>query len=174
MAKKPTKKPSKKPTKKPARKRKDYGPLTWRAYNQSPACKLTQKILDDFCEIVRQGNFRYVACQRLGISVSMYKNWMESGRRQIRDMEAGERPNLLLQGKLLIGLNEAEGFVHGEMVEDILQSGSISARQWYLERRFNKLYSTNPNAHTDDESGETVDAVELLRDRLKTILKGSD
>ena len=113
-----------------------------------------------------------VARQRLGVSVSTYDKWIKSGRKQIREVESGKRKSLLLQGKLLIALDEAEGFVHGQMVEDILEKGSIQARQWYLERRFNKLYSRNPAAHLDDETGKEVkiDATALLAEKLKVLL----
>lgn len=137
---------------------------------QHPTCKLSQKIIDEMCAIVRKGNFRTVARQRLGISTSTYDDWVQSGKRQIREVERGERKNLLLQGKLVLALDEAEGIVHGQMVEDILEHGSIQARQWYLVRRFNKLYSLNPNAHIDDETGRTekADSGAALLERLLT------
>ena len=39
-------------------------------------------------------------------------------------------------------------------------------------RRYNKLYSKNPNAHVDDETGEEskVDALEILAEKLRTLL----
>lgn len=140
---------------------------------QHPSCKLTAKLVEDICAVVRKGNFRYVALQRLGISRHTYDQWMTVGRKQIRDYEAGRRRNILMQGKLVLALDEAEGVVHGQMVEDILEHGSIQARQWFLERRFNKLYSRNPNAHIDDESGkeEKVDHAALLLERLVAAAK---
>jgi len=142
---------------------------------QHPTCKLSTKIIEDFVAIVEKGNFRSVARQRLGISVSTYDKWISTGRKQIRDFESGRRKHLLLQGKFVLALDEAEGRVHGQMVEDILDKGSIQARQWYLERRFNKLYSRNPAAHIDDETGKEVqvDAAALLAERLKALVNDS-
>ena len=139
---------------------------------QSPTCSLTQAIIDEFTRIVKRGNFRQVARQRLGISVATYDRWISAGKKQIREVEQGKRKQILLQGKFVIAMDAAEGFVHGKMVEDILESGSIQARQWYLERRFNKMYSRSPAAHTDDETGKDIkiDAGELLLDKLKTVL----
>jgi len=39
---------------------------------------------------------------------------------------------------------------------------------WFLERRWNKLYSRNPNAVIDDETGETIkrDMVAQLAEKL--------
>lgn len=142
---------------------------------QHPATKLTKKIIDEMCAIVAKGNFRQVACQRMGITPGTYRTWTQAGRKQLREFEQGERTYLSMQAQLVIKLDEAEGYIHGQMVEDILNHGSIQARQWYLERRFNKLYTKNPNAHTDDETGETVtiDPIAVLAARLKE-LKDND
>jgi hypothetical protein len=143
---------------------------------QAPTCKLTEELIAKMAEIVRKGNFRMVALQRLGISKNTYSKWMEVGRKQIRDVEQGRRKAVLLQGKLVIALDDAEGFVHGRMIEDILKSDNVAARQWYLERRFNKLYSRNPAAHLDDETGETVkiDASALLAEKLAQLVGGDE
>ena len=170
-AKKPTK-ASKKVTKKKVTKKKTTRKKRGPSLKQNPRCTLTQKIIDDFAAIVEKGNFRTTARQRLGISVFVYDRWIQAGHKQIRDHETGKRPNILLQGKLVKALDAAEGYVHGKMIEDILDSGSIQARQWYLEKRFNKLYSKNPNAHLDDESGQTIttDINEVLAEKLATLL----
>jgi len=140
----------------------------------SPTCKLTPKILKDLCDIVRKGTFRYVACQQLGITVVQYGNWMKVGRQQIADFAAGKIPAIAIQGEMVIELDKAEGFVHGKIVQNILESNSIPAMQWYLEKRFNKLYTSNPNVIKDDESGEDVhiDGAAILAERLATLLKG--
>ena len=154
---------------KPSKRGRTLGAVNKR---QSPRCILTQKTIDEFAKIVGRGNFRQTARQRLGISVATYDEWIRAGKKQIRDVEKGKRKQILLQGRLCLALDSAEGFVHGKMVEDILESESIPARQWYLERRFSKQYSRNPNAHIDDETGQElkIDAAELLLDKLKTVL----
>lgn len=162
---------AKKTSKKKATKKKPGRPKGRKNSKTRIDTKLTEKIIQDLYDIVRRGNFRYVACQRLGITRGTYTNWTQTGRKQLREFEKGERTYLSLPAKLVLKLDEAEGYVHGEMVEDILEQGSIQARQWFLERRFNKLYSRNPNAHTDDETGEevTIDPIALLAERLKEL-----
>lgn len=162
-------------TQKPARKNKGGRPKGSLGKKQHPLCKLTEGVLKQFVEEVRRGNFRTVARQRLGISQSTYDQWMRTGRKQIREYHQGKRSKLLLQGRLVIELDRAEGYIHGQMVQDILEQGSIHARMWYLERRFRKLY--NPHAiATDDETGKEieVDASSLLADKLKALLPPKD
>ncbi len=61
---------------------------------------------------------------------------------------------------------------HQLLLQDVIGSDSVQAKQWFLERRYNKLYSKNPNAHVDDETGEEskVDALEILAEKLRTLL----
>lgn len=142
----------------------------------SPTCKLSQKLIDEMVAIVEKGNFRTVACQRLGISPNTYRGWQQAGQKQLREVESGIRKEPLLQGKLIIALDRAEGYVHGRMVENVLENGTVRDQQWFLERRFNKLYSRNPNAHRDDETGEDhkLDARQELAEKIQRILEGKD
>lgn len=143
---------------------------------QHPSCKLTAQVIKEFAAEVERGNFRQVARQRLGIPVWTYNSWIAAGKKQLTEYTQGKRKKLLLQGQFVLALDRAEGYVHGQMVEDILEHGSIQARQWYLERRFNKLYSRNPNAHVDDETGEEhkVDGATVLAEKLAQLFGEED
>lgn len=139
---------------------------------QSPTCKLTEELIKEFAEILQLGNFRYTAMQRLGITRHTYSEWISAGRKQIKEFEQGLRPELLAQGKFVLACDEAEGWVHGRMIEDILSSPSIPARQWYLEHRFPKLYNKGATSLDDGTQEETkVDPVALLAEKIAGIGK---
>ena len=163
MAKKKTKKaPKKTPAKE--RKIKDRFDLD-----------LDMDKIKKICRIVEAGNFRYVACQRLGISLNTFSNWIQNGKKDLREFEAGRRDYITTRVLLIEELEKAEGKCHSRLLHDIVSSDNLTAKMWFLERRWNKLYNKNPNAKIDDETGETIkiDATAILADRLSQLLEGS-
>lgn len=139
----------------------------------NPKCKLTQEIIDDFVKIVAAGNFRQTACRALGIAQWTYDSWMQAGKKQLREVTEGIRDKPLIQGRFVQALNQAEAESHIEILRDVRTSNDIRAKIWYLERRFNKQYSRNPNAHIDDETGKEIeiDPGAAILERLVDALK---
>lgn len=135
--------------------------------------QLTADMVDEMARIVRGGNFRYVAAQRLGVPTRTLQSWLLRGRKEIRRFEEGrvDESDLTLKAALVWALDEAEALAHQDILADVVHSESVQAKMWFLERRYNKLYSRNPNAVVDDEHQDTykVDAVQLLAERLKEL-----
>jgi len=133
---------------------------------------LTEEVIEQLCSIVANGNFRYIARQDVGIPEDTFRAWVKAGRKEIRDYFAGKAEAVTLRAVLVQRLEQVESKVHQDIIRDVLLSENVNAKIWYLERRWNKLYSKNPNTQIDDESGEEikVDPLELLRDKLKGLL----
>ena len=124
-------------------------------------------------KIVEAGNFRYVAIQRLGISQNTFADWIRKGKKELRDFEAGRRDWVSTRAILVEELEKAEGKCHARILQDIVSSDNLNAKMWFLERRYNKMYTKNPNAKIDDESGETIkiDAASLLAEKLSQLME---
>lgn len=145
-----------------------------KTYSERIDLGLTDAIVEKACAIVAAGNFRYVAAQRLGVPKGTWQGWLTRGRKELAEYAEGkrERKKLTVKAKLVTELEKAEGECHSRLLQDVLDSNSIQAKQWFLERRYNKLYSTNPNAHIDDETGETetFDAAAILAEKLRQFM----
>jgi len=117
--------------------------------------------------VLERGNFRYVAHQRLGISARTFFSWVEKGKRDRKLRESGE-----LEGSIycrfIDAIEEAEAKAHQRLLHDVIEAEDPKCKMWFLERRWNKLYSKNPNAKIDDETGETIknDLLAQLADKL--------
>ena len=138
---------------------------------------ITREIVEAAGMLVRSGNFRYVARQSLGLPGNIWENWILRGNREIDNYCAGKRQTVTLYGLFVVELDHAEADVHAKIVRDIMAPDTpINAKLWYLERRYNKLYSRNPNAHIDDESGKTIeiDVEQVLIERLQALIGGGD
>ncbi len=124
-------------------------------------------------KIVEAGNFRYVAIQRLGISQNTFADWIRKGKKELRDFESGRRDWVSTRAILVEELEKAEGKCHARILQDIVSSDNLNAKMWFLERRYNKMYTKNPNAKIDDESGETIkiDAASLLAEKLSQLME---
>ncbi len=136
---------------------------------------ITPELIRKMARIVEAGNFRYVACQRMGISQNTFSTWIRKGNKERREYEAGRQDWVSSRVLLIEALEEAEGKCHSRLLQDIVSSDNLTAKMWYLERRYNKMYSKNPNAKIDDESGETIkiDATAILAERLSQLIEGS-
>lgn len=135
---------------------------------------LTDDLVREACRIVEAGNFRYVAAQRLGVPASTWNSWLHRGKKELREFASGKRDHVTVKATLVRELDKAEARCHQRLLQDVVESDSVQAKQWFLERRYNKLYSRNPNARIDDETGEEtkVDALEILADKLRTLMEG--
>lgn len=128
---------------------------------------LTSDKIDRIVEIVERGNFRYVVQQRLGISPRTFSSWVERGKKERLKVEDGEQDPTVFT-ELVTRLEEAEAKVHQRLLQDVIEAEDPKCKMWFLERRWNKLYSRNPNAVIDDETGETIkrDMVAQLAEKL--------
>lgn len=147
-------------------------PMDYNNKANTPTVALTEDLIKRACEIVGRGNFRTTAMQMLGVPRHAWSSWINRGRKEIRDFLDGKIEQVSMQAVLVQSLEKAESEVHSDIIRDVLLSDDIKAKLWYLERRYNKLYSRNPNAHVDDESGEDspIDPVAMLAERLEELL----
>ena len=147
-----------------------------RTSNERIDLTLTDELVDKACAIVEAGNFRYIAAQRLGISRTTWISWLARGRRELKEAEEGKRDRLTVKASLVVKLDAAEARCHQRILQDVVDSDNVQAKMWFLERRYNKLYSKNPNARIDDESGEEVelDASQILAEKLLQFLEPKD
>lgn len=135
----------------------------------SPSSELTDELIRDACAIIRDGNFRTIAFARLGIPTYTWSSWVKRGNHELKDVAAGRKKesDLTLKAKMCLELNAAEAECHEELLLDVLSNGSPELKMKFLQRRYGKLYSNNPNA-IEDESGEEVQrsAVDILAEKL--------
>jgi hypothetical protein len=135
---------------------------------------LTPAIITKVCRVVALGNFRYVAFGNLGIHRNTWRRWLDEGKKQVAsyDPERGLPP----QGRLLIELEKAEANAHEDIIKNVLTKGSPETQLKFLRMRYNKLYTRNPNATVDDESGaeNKRTAEDIIRDKLIQFMEIED
>ncbi len=129
---------------------------------------LTEEMIGKMAEIVGKGNFRHIAAARLGVPPNTLFSWVFRGKKYLKK---GNRD--AIQARLVLALDEAEAECHIELLEDIREKGDPNLMFKFLKARYNKLYTANPNAHVDDETGgeSRVSMLDVLRDRLSTFLE---
>jgi hypothetical protein len=131
-------------------------------------------MIDEVCSYTDRGNFRYVAFHRAGVSQRRWRMWVEKGRKLRRQREEGKLEDApSLQEHLLERLEQSEGEMHAECIEDVLDSDDARLKMDFLKLRFNKVYN---GLQYDDETGEEtkVDAKALLLERILSILGTPD
>jgi transposase-like protein len=129
---------------------------------RKPRRALTPQLITEAAEFIGQGNFRYVAAQRLGVNQNTFQSWIQTGKKHIEI----ERDSL--EAKLAYEVERAEAECHSRILSNVLASDDVKLQLEFLRLRYNKLYSKNPNAHHDDETGTTekVDVAALLLEKL--------
>lgn len=140
-----------------------------------PRLSLTDAIIREACDIVREGNFRYVAAARLGILYPTWCSWIRRGKNEIEDYTKGKRKTLGLKGKLVVELEKAEAECHDKLIQDVAHHGSPELKLKFLKMRYGKLYNNNPNA-IDDETGDVVErsAADIIAEKLSAFLTDDD
>lgn len=158
------------PKRKPHRK----GPKYKNVILTSESRELDLDLIDEVCQSTDRGNFRYVAFHRAGVSQRLWRYWVERGRKSRRKREDGRlKGKQSLEEHLLERLEQSEGEMHAECIEDVLDSDDARLKMEFLKLRFNKVYN---GKQYDDETGEEtkVDAKALLLERLLSILGAPD
>jgi hypothetical protein len=128
--------------------------------------------IDKIVAILDRGNFRYVVQQRLGISPRTFQSWVEKGKRDRLLRESGELDDSIYC-RFIDRIEESEAKAHQRLLCDVIEAEDPKCKMWFLERRWNKLYSKNPNAVIDDETGETIkrDMIAQLADKLSQFIE---
>lgn len=87
---------------------------------------LTHEVAERILALVRQGNYRTVACRAAGIPQRTFWRWIQEGR-------MGHEP----YAGFLQSLQAAEIDAETRLVERIIQAAEtdIDAAKWYLERK---------------------------------------
>jgi len=139
-----------------------------------PKTFLTDELVIDFCRIVAAGNFRYTAAQRLGIPYHTIKSWMARAKKETEAFREGDEPSVFVH--LYMTVQAAEAHLQQALVQDVAVNGDLKSKIWFLEHRWNKLFSKNPNVILDDDEMEVqrVDPVALLGDKLREIMALKD
>jgi transposase len=133
---------------------------------------LTNTLIKQACEILRDGNFRQTAAGCVGVSKEIFYSWLKAGRED-RDLWLKGEMKRNRYVDLLIRVEKAEAEAHADILVDVVESEDPRVKLKFLQFRYNKLYNNNPNAKVDDETGlETkIDVKELLAERLMELLE---
>ncbi len=108
--------------------------------------KLSEELIEEVCQIVREGNYVQTAIKALGIKQSTFYYWLKKGR---------EGKNKLCK-KLVEKLDEAMAEAERACVL-VLRAAAISERDWkaalaWLERRFPERWGRKePRTASDGE-----------------------
>ncbi len=131
----------------------------------------TPEITQQFCDCIVLGNFRYIARGSCGITQNEYAAWARRRKKAERE-ERFDDPCYLF----FAAVEEAEAQLHGSIVQDVLVTGDARDKLKFLTHRWNKLYSNNPNAHIDDESGQEVEynPNQILQDAMKDLVDAAN
>ena len=160
---------------KKAAKKKAAKKVPKRRATRSEALNLTlnPEIVKEAARIVGDGNFRYMAAQELGIPLSTFQRWIYEGRREIREFGEGKRDKLTVKADLVFAMEKSEAKAHKRLLADVVGSEDVKAKIWFLERRWNKMYSRNPNAHIDPETleEEKKSGAQVLAEKLSQLLE---
>ncbi|VTS00782.1 Marine sediment metagenome DNA, contig: S01H1_L02418 OS=marine sediment metagenome GN=S01H1_08263 PE=4 SV=1 [Gemmata massiliana] len=90
--------------------------------------KLTPELTEAIAAIILSGNFRYVACKRVGIGQRTFKRWMALGKKYPSGIYGGFR-------RVVVA---AETEAETRAVAAIIRAGQEDAKhlEWWLERKF--------------------------------------
>ena len=137
-----------------------------------------EKMLEKIVEIIRGGNFKYVAAQCCGIHRNTLTHWMDKGKEHVRMIEEGVEGGDTLFAELALRVEEAEGEAHAEILGRVLTydgPGAAAVQLKFLTHRHQKLYQ-NSSTRIDDDTGkeEKTDAAALLTEALRQFLPTED
>lgn len=138
-----------------------------------PKTMLTHELIRDVCEILRLGNFRMTAAQRLGIPYGLLCRWIKRGHDDIARYQTGDTPSMYAH--FAISVDACEADCESAILEDVIH-GDTKAKIWFLEHRHNKKYTRNTNVVIDDAEGTVVrlDPLQILADRLRELKERMD
>jgi hypothetical protein len=96
---------------------------------------LTPEIQDLLCQAIRDGNYREVAAEWVGVSTRTLSRWMTDGKR---------KPDTVY-GRFRRAVLEAERCAEMKMVEAVMRAAASDPKhaQWWLERKFPERWAAN-------------------------------
>ena len=133
--------------------------------------QLTVDLIAEIVFLIRQGNYRYVAAQAVGVPPSRFYQWMRKGERIVKQIDAGtwKRETIPLEAALCIKVHEAEGVCHATLLQDVLHADDPRLKFEFLKHRYSRHYKEQPTVN--DSTGQEVrDPVEILAEKLLPIL----
>ncbi len=129
---------------------------------------LCEDLIAEFAASMAKGNFNQISYKRAGISQGQFYSWMRKGKKDHDRFERGLEEKLSLEGQLMVVLGVAEGAIHTALLEDILSCDDPKLKLEFMRLRWPHLYSKNPSAHIDDDTGkeEKVSGFDVLVRKL--------
>jgi hypothetical protein len=146
-----------------------------KVYAERMDLSLTEEMIDAVVEIVRAGNFRYIAFQQIGVTQWTFQKWLSRGTLELKRLAEGEldEDQLTLKAHLVRRLGQAEAECHRALLRDVLAVDDPRIKLEFLSRRYKKLYTKQlaGMAH-DDETGEDVkrEGAAILAEKLARFL----
>lgn len=126
--------------------------------------KLTNKLIEMFCDCVRSGLSNRDACMACKISEETYYGWVRDVENKVED------ENYAMKLKLIDSIKEAEVQFKNIHIQNItnLSKQDWKASAWILERKFPKEYSKfERSAILMGEEKKSVEDLMPLADMLK-------
>lgn len=135
------------------------------------AVRLTSDMVERFCDEIRKGNYLEVAAHRLGFTKGQMYKWRHRGRKELEELEKGERESVTLCAVLTAEADRASADLHDALIQDVLACDDPKLKFEFMRRRWSKIYSGNPNAVEDPDTGETqqVDVAAMLLEKLSAL-----
>lgn len=125
-------------------------------------CKVTPALVDEICQLIRDGNRVTTACAKVGIVRETFYNHLRHEKEARALLEAGASYDDLevrhVRGLYLVE-SISQALAEGE-TEDVQQirarPNNWQAHAWLLERRFQKWRRTNPIASAADDGADEL------------------
>ena len=121
--------------------------------------KLTTKLIEKVAAKLLLGNYRMTAFAMVDVPRRTWQEWIQKGK-AVRD-ETKEDPDAhhLLCAELVMQVERSEALALSKIIGDVATSDDDRVKMTFLERRYNKMFSRNPNAVIDEEAGEESELV---------------
>ena len=123
-------------------------------------CRCTPTLIAKVCKIVSAGNFRTTAFASLLVPHPTWSRWIHEGRKELHEWSEGQREakNMSPYADLVLSIEQAEGKCTIGLVKNVTESETedgrpdVRSREWFLSRRYNKLFTANPAVIVDGEA----------------------
>ncbi|MHC4395626.1 MAG: hypothetical protein ACYS1A_08215 [Planctomycetota bacterium] len=112
--------------------------------------KLTPKLQDKICDIIRRGNYIEVACGFVGIDVSTYYNWLKWG-------EAAKSGKYFEFFKAAKRAENEQETLYVENIRKAAFDGVWQASAWYLERKYPERWGRKERKEITGKDGGPIE-----------------
>jgi len=126
--------------------------------------KLTQKLVDEAAELIRNGNYANVACRALGISETSWYNWLK---------DAENENTSPLKRVFFEAIKEAEAQAERDYLEVIKKASDKhwQAAAWWLERKFPDKWGRFQRVEHEFKGGVLVVPEQQSADEWEAVVK---